>query len=84
MPIDLYRAKANRFQIIDGKLMPSLNSIDGMGDKAAEAVVDAAKNGKFLQRMISETEQKSAKQLLTLRMIWEFLWRYSAVKPVFF
>ena len=25
MPIDLYRAKANRFQIIDGKLMPALN-----------------------------------------------------------
>ena len=36
MPIDLYRAKANRFQIIDGKLMPALNCIDGMGDKAAE------------------------------------------------
>ena len=31
MPIDIYRAKADRFQIIDGKLMPSLNSIEGMG-----------------------------------------------------
>ncbi|MFW5630978.1 MAG: PolC-type DNA polymerase III [Acetivibrio ethanolgignens] len=50
MPIDLYRAKARHFQIIDGKIMPSLSSIDGMGDKAAEAVVDAAAEGKFLSQ----------------------------------
>ena len=50
MPIDLYRARARHFQIIDGKLMPSLSSIDGMGDKAAEAVVDAAAEGKFLSQ----------------------------------
>lgn len=50
MPIDLYCAKARHFQIIDGKLMPSLSSIDGMGDKAAEAVVDAAAEGKFLSQ----------------------------------
>ena len=35
-----YRAKARDFQVIDGKIMPSLSSIDGLGDKAAEAVVD--------------------------------------------
>ena len=33
MPIDIYRAKAKMFQIIDGKLMPSLASIEGMGDR---------------------------------------------------
>lgn len=47
MPIDIFTAKAKHFQIIDGKLMPSLNSIDGMGDKAAEGVVEAAKDGPF-------------------------------------
>lgn len=47
MPIDIYRAKAKQFQIIDGKLMPALNSIDGMGDKAAEGVVEAVKDGPF-------------------------------------
>lgn len=47
MPIDIFTAKAKQFQIIDGKLMPSLNSIDGMGDKAAEGVVEAAKEGPF-------------------------------------
>ena len=38
LPIDIYRAKATKFQIIDGKLMPPFVSIDGMGEKAAEAV----------------------------------------------
>ena len=28
-------------------LMPALNTIDGMGDKAAEGVVEAAKDGPF-------------------------------------
>ena len=49
-PIDIYKAKAKDFQIIDGKLMPCLSSIDGMGDKAAEGVVDAVKDGVFLSR----------------------------------
>lgn len=50
LPIDIYTAKAHAFQIVDGKLMPSLSTIDGLGDKAADAVVDAAKQGAFLSR----------------------------------
>ena len=50
VPIDLFKVQANRFQIIDGKLMPSLSSIEGLGGKAAESIVDAAKNGSFLSR----------------------------------
>ena len=50
MPIDIYRAKASRFQIIDGKLMPSFESIDGMGDKAALMLEEAAKGEKFTSR----------------------------------
>ena len=49
-PIDVYRAKAHRFQIIGDKIMPSLSSIDGMGDTAANGVVEAAKKGNFLSR----------------------------------
>ncbi len=50
MPIDIFRVHARNFQIIDGKLMPSLSSIDGMGEKAADGVVEAAKDGPFLSR----------------------------------
>ena len=48
LPIDIYRSKATKFQIVDGKLLPPFSTIEGMGDKAAEAVEVAAKQGKFL------------------------------------
>ncbi len=50
LPMDIFIAQAHAFQIIDGKLMPSLDSIEGLGDKAAEAVVEAAKDGPFLSK----------------------------------
>ena len=50
LPIDIYRAKASKFCIIDGKLMPPFSSIDGMGEKAAEAVEEASKDGPYLSR----------------------------------
>lgn len=49
-PIDIYKAEAQYFQIVNDKIMPSFSSIDGLGDKAAEAIVEAAKQGKFLSR----------------------------------
>ena len=50
IPVDIYRASDRYFQIIDGKLMPALNTIEGLGGKAAEQVVEAAKDGKFLSK----------------------------------
>ena len=65
-PIDIYKAKAKDFQIIDGKLMPSLSSIDGMGDKAAEGVVDAVKDGVFLSREDFRDRTKVSKTICDL------------------
>ena len=48
IPIDIYKANAHTFQIIDGKLMPALDTIEGLGDRAADAVVAAAEEGEFL------------------------------------
>ncbi len=66
MPLDIYRAQAHHFQIIDGKLMPSLGSIDGMGDKAAESVVEAAAEGAFLSREDFRNRAKVSKSLTDL------------------
>ena len=66
MPIDLYRAKADRFQIIDGKLMPALNTIEGLGDKAAEAIEDAAKQGAFLSKDDFRQRTKVSKTVIDL------------------
>ncbi len=48
--IDIFKASDVDFKIIDGKIMPSLGTIDGMGDKAAALVVEAAKDGPFLSK----------------------------------
>ncbi|MBQ4068413.1 MAG: PolC-type DNA polymerase III [Lachnospiraceae bacterium] len=48
--LDVFKADAHRFKIIDGKIMPALSSIDGMGDKAAESLAQAAKDGPFLSK----------------------------------
>ena len=66
LPLDIYRAKASRFQIMEGKLMPSLGTIDGMGEKAAEAVEEAAKDGKFLSRDDFRQRTKVSKTVMDL------------------
>ncbi|SDB10129.1 PolC-type DNA polymerase III [Eubacterium oxidoreducens] len=63
---DIYKAKAHYFQVIDGKLMPSISSIEGLGDKAADAVEDAAKNGEFLSRDDFRQRTKASKTVIEL------------------
>ncbi len=50
MPLDIYRAKARHFQIIDGKIMPSFGSLSGLGEKAAEQIYDAASKYRFVSK----------------------------------
>ncbi len=66
VPIDIYSAKATYVQIIDGKLMPPLSSIEGMGDKAAEAVELAAKDGKYLSKDDFRQRTKVSKTVIEL------------------
>ena len=66
LPIDLYQSQATKFQIIDGKLLPSFGTIDGMGDRAAEAVVEAAKDGEFLSKDDFRMRTKVSKTVLDL------------------
>lgn len=64
--IDLYTAHSTRFQVVGDRLMPSFNTIDGMGDKAAEAVVEAAKDGPFLSRDDFRDRTKVSKTVIDL------------------
>ncbi|MDE7223215.1 MAG: PolC-type DNA polymerase III, partial [Acetatifactor sp.] len=66
MPIDIFRAQSRSFQIVDGKLMPSLNSIDGLGEKAADAIVEAAKDGPFLSKDDFRERCKVSKTIVDL------------------
>ena len=65
-PIDIFRAKSRDFQIVGDKLMPSLNSIDGLGEKAADAIVEAAKDGPFLSREDFRERTKVSKTVVEL------------------
>ena len=66
LPIDVYRAKAHHFQIIDGKLMPALSTIEGLGDKAADQLFEAAKNGPFLSKDDLRARSKLSKSVVDL------------------
>ena len=63
-PLDIYRAQATKFLIVDGKLMPPLSSIDGMGEKAAEAVAEASKDGKYLSLDDFRQRTKASKSVI--------------------
>ena len=45
LSIDLQKVQAKKFSIIDGKIMPSLTSIQGLGEKAAEGIAEAVRTG---------------------------------------
>jgi DNA polymerase-3 subunit alpha (Gram-positive type) len=49
VPLDIYTAKAHDFQLVEGKIMPSFSSIEGLNEKA-KGIVEAAKHGPFLSR----------------------------------
>lgn len=50
LPVDLYRSHARKFQKVDNAILPPLNAFAGVGDAAADAIMDAAKEGKFLSQ----------------------------------
>ena len=66
MPIDVFKAHSRNFQIIDGKIMPSLSSIDGLGEKAADAIMEAAKDGPFLSKDDFRSRTKVSKTVIEL------------------
>ena len=45
MPLDIFKAKARDFQVIDGRIMPSFTSIEGLGETVADQMEEALKAG---------------------------------------
>ncbi len=66
MKVDIYKAEAHKFQIIGGKLMPALSTIDGLGDKAADTLVEAAAQGPFLSKDDLRERSKLSKTIIDL------------------
>ncbi len=57
LPIDLYTVDDKRFRIIDGKIMPALSAFQGMGEKAAEAIILEREKGRFIS--IEDLQQRT-------------------------
>ena len=66
MKIDLFRSHSRLFQVIDGKLLPSFSSIDGVGDTAAEGIMEAAKYGPYLSKDDFRQRTKVSKTVVEL------------------
>lgn len=47
LPIDLYNSDAQKFLIVDGKLLPPLSALQGVGGNAADNIVEARAQGEF-------------------------------------
>ncbi len=58
MPIDIYLSHPTKYLNINGKILPALNSIAGMGDRAAQSIADARENGKFFS--IDDFKQRTS------------------------
>ncbi len=50
LPVDLYQSHARKFQKIGNAILPPLNAFPGVGDAAAEAIMQAAQEGTFLSQ----------------------------------
>ena len=66
LPLDIYKSEPHHFQIVDGKLLPALNTIDGLGDNAAVAIAEAAKDGIFLSKVDFRERTKVSKTTIEL------------------
>jgi DNA polymerase-3 subunit alpha (Gram-positive type) len=66
IPLNIYTAKARDFQIVDEKIMPSFSSIEGLGDKAADAIEEASRLGKYLSRDDFRQRTKVSKTVIEL------------------
>lgn len=65
-PIDIFKAHSRNFQIVNNKVMPSLSSIEGLGEKAADAIMEAAKDGPFLSKDDFRSRTKVSKTVIDL------------------
>lgn len=50
LPVDLYQSHARKFKKVGNAILPPLNAFAGVGEAAAESIMEAAKKGKFLSQ----------------------------------
>ena len=64
--IDLYESEAKKFKIKDGKILPPLNAIAGLGETAAENVVKARNEERFMSVDDLQVRSKLSKTIIEI------------------
>ncbi|MEE0867948.1 MAG: PolC-type DNA polymerase III [Clostridia bacterium] len=70
MPIDIYLSHPTKYLNINGKILPALNSVAGLGDRAAQSIADARENGRFFS--IDDFKQRTAVSETHIEMLKRF------------
>ena len=66
LPINLYKSDAVKFQITAEGILPPLNALQGLGSTAAQNIIEARKNGKFLSIDELRIKAKISKAVIEL------------------
>ena len=64
LPADLYESEAFKFQLVEGKIRLPLNAFQGVGDAAAQNIVDARADGEFMSVDDLKTRAKLTKTVI--------------------
>lgn len=66
LPIDLYKSDSKKFLVEDDKIRPPLNSIPGLGTVAADSIIEARKDGKFMSIDDLRIRSKAGKSVIEM------------------
>ena len=64
LPIDLYESDAVKFRKVDGKILPPLSSLAGVGVSAAQNIVAAREEGAFFSKEDLRIRSKVSKTVI--------------------
>jgi DNA polymerase-3 subunit alpha (Gram-positive type) len=64
LPLDLKKSHAVRYLVEDGKMRPPFGALDGVGDKAAYAIYEAAQKGNFISKEEFRVEAGVSKTIM--------------------
>ncbi len=52
MKVDLYNSDSDKFRVVDGKLLPPLRALQGVGENAAKSIMLIRNEEEFYQKKI--------------------------------
>ena len=64
LPIDLYKSDAKAFTIEDGKIRLPFSTLNGLGERAAQSIVEARVNGEFSSKEDLKNRAQLSKSVL--------------------